>query len=137
MIVVDSSAVNAVLLGERDAALVLESVAGHELLCAPALLPYEVANVLAMSRRAGRIDEGEAAASLAEFTSLPWAFESQCTASALAAIGRLCASRALTAYDAAYIELASRRSCPLVTFDDAMRKAARAEGVQVLPRLRG
>ena len=137
MIVVDASAVNAVLLGERDGASVLEVLAEHELLCAPALLAYEVANVLAMSRRAGRIDEREASAALAEFTGLPWAFESHCTAIALEAIGRLCASRGLTASDAAYVELAARRSCPIVTFDDAMRKAARAEGVQVLPKMRG
>jgi hypothetical protein len=33
------------------------------------------------------------------------------------------------------VELAVRRSCPLVTFDAAMGKAARMESVEVLPRL--
>lgn len=30
----------------------------------------------------------------------------------------------LTAYDAAYLELAMRRGCPLATLDDALRRAA-------------
>jgi len=34
----------------------------------------------------------------------------------------------LTAYDAAYLELAKRTGLPLATLDDDLRKAARAEG---------
>jgi predicted nucleic acid-binding protein len=37
----------------------------------------------------------------------------------------------LTAYDAAYLELAIRRNAPLATFDAKLRKAAKAASVQV------
>lgn len=35
----------------------------------------------------------------------------------------------LTAYDAAYLELALRAAAPLATLDDRLARAARAEGV--------
>jgi predicted nucleic acid-binding protein len=36
------------------------------------------------------------------------------------------------AYDAAYLDLASRRKIPLATADDDLRKVAAAEGIQLL-----
>ncbi len=40
----------------------------------------------------------------------------------------------LTAYDAAYLELAQRKwAYPLATFDVALRKAAVSEGLKLLP----
>lgn len=38
----------------------------------------------------------------------------------------------LTIYDAAYLELAIRRSLPLATLDRKLARAARAEGVEVI-----
>jgi len=38
----------------------------------------------------------------------------------------------LTAYDAAYLELALRLNAPLATLDDALSNAARAEGVVLI-----
>jgi predicted nucleic acid-binding protein len=40
----------------------------------------------------------------------------------------------LTAYDAAYLELAHRRALPLATLDEEMRVAADAVGITVLGR---
>jgi predicted nucleic acid-binding protein len=37
----------------------------------------------------------------------------------------------LTAYDAAYLELAIRRNLPLATMDAELKKAARAVGVEI------
>jgi predicted nucleic acid-binding protein len=39
----------------------------------------------------------------------------------------------LSSYDAAYLELAMRRGLALATLDQNLRKAAKAEGVPVLP----
>ena len=39
----------------------------------------------------------------------------------------------LTLYDALYLELAKRHGLPLGTFDAALRRAASAAGVTVLP----
>jgi predicted nucleic acid-binding protein len=38
----------------------------------------------------------------------------------------------LTPYDAAYLELALRRGLPLATTDEDLKKAAVAEGIEVL-----
>lgn len=39
----------------------------------------------------------------------------------------------LTAYDAAYLEVAFRRSLPLATFDRRLRQAAKTVGIGVVP----
>jgi predicted nucleic acid-binding protein len=44
----------------------------------------------------------------------------------------LCRKHGLTAYDAAYLEIAMRGNYPLATADDDLRRAAQAEGIQVL-----
>ncbi len=44
----------------------------------------------------------------------------------------LCRKHGLTAYDAAYLEIAIRGGYPLATADEDLRRAAAAEGVQVL-----
>jgi predicted nucleic acid-binding protein len=45
---------------------------------------------------------------------------------------RLAERHRLTLYDAAYLELALRRSLPLATLDRQLRVAATNEGVQLL-----
>ena len=42
------------------------------------------------------------------------------------------ASRGLTAYDAAYLDLAMRLSLPLASMDDQLRAASLREGLEVL-----
>lgn len=42
------------------------------------------------------------------------------------------AEGALTAYDAAYLELAVREAIPLATLDDDLRAAARRSGVRLV-----
>ena len=44
----------------------------------------------------------------------------------------LCRKHGLTAYDAAYLEIAMRETKTLATVDDDLKRAAVAEGVQVL-----
>lgn len=44
----------------------------------------------------------------------------------------LCRKHGLTAYDAAYLEIAVRQGCALATADEDLRRAAVAEDVEVL-----
>jgi predicted nucleic acid-binding protein len=44
----------------------------------------------------------------------------------------LCRKHGLTAYDAAYLEIAMRERCALATVDEDLRRAAITEGVEVL-----
>ena len=53
------------------------------------------------------------------------------------AVLTLARRRRLTAYDAAYLELALRRGLPLATLDGALASAARAEGVSLVGRSTG
>jgi predicted nucleic acid-binding protein len=44
----------------------------------------------------------------------------------------LCRKHGLTAYDAAYLELAMRNRIALATADGALERAARAEGIEIV-----
>ncbi len=44
----------------------------------------------------------------------------------------LCRKHGLTAYDAAYLELAMRHQIALATADSALERGARAEGIEIV-----
>ena len=95
----------------------------------PALWPLEVANVLLMGERRKRSTQAKAAKWLRFLTALPIAVDTQTPALAFDPILALARSHKLTAYDAAYLELAMRLGLPLAARDDALEKAAQAVGV--------
>ncbi len=47
-------------------------------------------------------------------------------------VHRIAVTYRLTSYDAAYLELALRRNCPLATLDNDLIRAANAAGVPVI-----
>jgi len=98
----------------------------------PAIWRLEVANVLEMGVRRGRHDAAFRDAALADLAMLPIALDPETDRHAWGATARLAARRNLTLYDAAYLELAQRRSLPLATLDRELRAAAAAEGVLLL-----
>jgi predicted nucleic acid-binding protein len=99
---------------------------------APNLMPLEVANVLALAERRGRIT----AARVAEFVNLidglPIEIDEEATARALKQVLDLARSTRLTAYDACYLDLAMRRGLPLASKDARLRDAATTFGVALL-----
>jgi predicted nucleic acid-binding protein len=95
----------------------------------PALWPLEVANVLLMGERRKRSTQAKATKWLRFLTALPIAVDTQTPGLAFDPILSLARSLELTAYDAAYLELAMRLGLPLATRDDALEKAAQAVGV--------
>lgn len=137
MIVVDASIILAWLLpDERDNAAAEEIVtrAKRSGAIAPPLLPLEVANALRSNVRRARIDAGYRDQALALLASLAVAQDLECRdATVLHEIVRLSEVHDLTAYDAAYLEVAIRHQAPLGTLDEALRRSAKAEGVAVLP----
>ena len=66
---------------------------------------------------------------LAHLASLRITVDDETSAQAWGGVLNLARSHALTAYDAAYLELALRRGLPLATLDDRLRTAAQATGV--------
>jgi predicted nucleic acid-binding protein len=98
---------------------------------AASIWPLEVANGLAVAERRGRLDAGVAAQFMELVLALPIAVDPSSRASGLRAAHRLARARGLSAYDAAYLELALRQGIPLATLDARLREAAAAEGVQL------
>ena len=91
----------------------------------PALWHLELANVLLQAEKRGRIAPGDVATRLKLISELPIATDHEVAARARREVITLARAENLTAYDAAYLELAIRRSLPLSTRDDALFRAAR------------
>jgi predicted nucleic acid-binding protein len=98
----------------------------------PALWSLEIANGLAMGERRGRIKPAESAAFVALIEELPVVRDEATGARALHETMSLAREHGLTAYDAAYLELAMRLSLPLATDDRSLRVAAQRIGVALL-----
>jgi len=98
----------------------------------PSLWRLEVANAFQMAIRRKRIDAVYRDASLAELALMPITVDSDTDTYAWSTTLRLAERFGLTIYDAAYLELAQRRSLPLATLDRELRAAAPALGVTLL-----
>jgi predicted nucleic acid-binding protein len=97
---------------------------------APALWQLEVANMLLTALRRKRIDASQFVRLLEAIDSLPVTLQAALTAKQRGDLLHLARKHELTAYDAAYLELALRLNLPLATFDDRLIRAARAEGAK-------
>jgi predicted nucleic acid-binding protein len=97
--------------------------------CVPLIWPLEVANALLMGERRQRSTEAQAAQWLTYLRFLPIAVDDQTNDRAWNEVLSLARANRLSAYDAAYLELAVRRGLPLATLDDKLRAAASTLGV--------
>lgn len=93
------------------------------------LWPLEVTNGLMAAERRGRLTSADAGRFLHLVRSLPIVIDPVARVRAFEATRSLARKHRLTAYDAAYLELAVRRGIPLVTLDGELQAAAEAEGV--------
>src|ERR1700712_271621 len=119
-----------VLPGEGTPATdALLSVVGELGAVAPGLLPLEVANVLLLAERRGRITLAERTQALAILAELPIHIDERTAVLAFSATSALAAGRNLTVYDACYLELALRLGLPLASLDKYLCHAALAAGV--------
>jgi predicted nucleic acid-binding protein len=98
----------------------------------PSLWSLEIANGLVMSERRGRIKPAETASFVAMIEELPIVADQATGARALHETMSLAREHGLTAYDAAYLELAMRLGLPLATDDRSLRGAAERTGVALL-----
>ena len=98
----------------------------------PSLWRLEVGNVLLMGIRRGRHDLTFVQAALADLSLFPISVDPDTDSQAWAGALHLAQRHQLTLCDAAYLELAHRRSLPLATLDMELRGAGRALGVPLL-----
>jgi predicted nucleic acid-binding protein len=98
----------------------------------PAIWPYEIVNGMIIGQRRGRINAAEAAVFLSLLKELPITIHgvpSDLDTADLLAAQQSALHWGLTAYDAAYLQLAMTLKIPLATFDQQLAKAAAAAGV--------
>jgi predicted nucleic acid-binding protein len=115
--VVDASAVAAVLFDEPEAAPVIAGVSGA--LLAPGLLRYELASVCASKLRN---EPKRAALTLQRYRLLP-GLDIEYVEPDWEALPLLARQWDLSAYDAAYLQLALKRKAPLITLDARLASA--------------
>ncbi len=93
----------------------------------PALWLLEVGNLLLSAQRRRRITDAKRRELVAHAQALRMDIDREPVA--MTTLDDLAARHALSAYDAAYLELALRRALPLATNDAALLKAMAAVGV--------
>jgi len=96
----------------------------------PRLWHLEVANVLLTSERRKRCSQADTSTWLAFLADLPIVIDPATEIRAWTDTLAIARQHGLTAYDAAYLELAIRESVPLATLDAKLEAAAKALGVQ-------
>jgi len=97
----------------------------------PQLWPLEALNVLLAAERRQRIDRDLRLRLTGFLTALPITIDAETADQTWGATARLAEAHRLTAYDAAYLELAQRLGLPLATQDADLIAAARATGVRL------
>jgi predicted nucleic acid-binding protein len=97
----------------------------------PDLWYLEVANAICVGERKKRVTQRQSQAFLADLRALPITADRQQASDVWEHTLPLARLYQLTSYDAAYLELAMRRSLPVATIDGPLKRAAEAAGVPV------
>lgn len=95
----------------------------------PAIWWFEIRNVLLVGERRNRIEPAQTTRALLLLSRLQIEVDRAADDAVLIGLAR---RHQLSAYDAAYLELALRQDVPLATLDTAMARAAKAEGINMV-----
>jgi len=125
-LVVDTSALLAVLLGEPERPALIARAEGAVLL-APGSVPWEVGNALIAGFRRKRLNARQVGDAWAFFERIPLRLLPIAVAKAL----ELAEQIGLYAYDAYILEAVRTRRVPLLTTDKRLRAAAAGLGLEV------
>ena len=112
-------------------AAMLDAIADGAILEVPALWPLEVANALMVLVRRRKLNEDERQSALGWLRGLRVRLDHEAAALALSRLSELAAAHDLSVYDAAYLELAQRRTLVLGCKDGPLRKAAKRAGIDL------
>jgi predicted nucleic acid-binding protein len=134
-LVVDSSALCALCFEDEangGSELLLELLEqGH--VWAPALLLWEVANVLLMAQRRGRLNQAQRVEALQLIESLGLSLDAPAQAVVWHDVIQLADQTGLSSYDAAYLELAMRLGTPLASRHKDLQRCCHQLGVPLQP----
>jgi len=132
--VLDASITTSWALSDEDelAATAALKRADSDSCVVPALWWFEIRNAMLMAERRKRLTAADTAGFLREIAELRTSEDFSPDETDVLQLAR---THKLTAYDAAYLELARRRSIPIATLDAALVRAARAEKVPLIGRV--
>ncbi len=130
-IVIDNSVYLAWCMSDEDAPLADKAMSRviEEGGVVPGIWWYELRNALLMNERRGRISRQQVADTLVDSQSLGISVDGGHDETLVLELAR---QFELTIYDAAYIEVAHRRSMPLATLDVRLRQAAETVGIAIV-----
>lgn len=123
-IVIDTSALVAVIVGEPEKEQIVNLTSGHTLI-GPGSIPWEVGNAFSAMLKQNRLTLDEANKGIAIFQGIPVRYSRPDIASALT----LAKQSNLYAYDAYFLECAIRHNAPLLTLDRQLMKTAKNLGI--------
>ena len=116
--------------GSKEAERILAALKGLAILV-PAVWPLEIANAILVGERRRRLKQPEIIRFVALLESLPISPDIGTVGKSVTDVLPFARAHDLSAYDAAYLELAIRHNCSLATFDTGLQKAAKRAGVKI------
>ncbi len=126
-IVIDTSALLAVIVAEPERGRIIELTAGQTLI-GPGSIPWEIGNAFSAMVKQRRLGLVEVQEGLRIFESIPLRLVKIDMKKALSIAGEA----KTYAYDAYFIDCAVRLSAPLLSLDGGLKRAALKFGVQIL-----
>jgi predicted nucleic acid-binding protein len=126
-IVIDTSALIAVLVDEPERDKIIEITAGNSLI-GPGSIPWEIGNAFSAMFKQNRLTLDEAQRGLFIFKSIPLRYIESDFANAL----QLSKKINMYAYDAYILDCALRYKSPLLTLDKKLISAAQSLNIQIL-----
>lgn len=126
-IVIDTSAILAVIVAEPERDRIVEMTKGHTLV-GPEAIPLEVGNAFSAMLKQRRLTLEEALKGLRIFDLIPLRLLTVNIENALT----LAHQTRMYAYDAYFLDCASRHAIPLLTLDNGLKQAAKKVGIQLL-----
>jgi predicted nucleic acid-binding protein len=126
-IVIDTSAIIAVIVAEPERDRIVELTSGHSLI-GPGCIPWEVGNAFGamLKQRWLRVTDAQRAMKI--FEGIPLRYVPADMDNALYLAGKT----GMYAYDAYFLDCASRHSAPLLTLDRPLRLAAEKIGLDLV-----
>lgn len=126
-IVIDTSALIAVIVGEPERVKIIEYTTGNTLI-GPGSIPWEIGNAFSAMFKQSRITLDEARKGLSIFRSIPLRYVEPDFFNAL----KLSKKISMYAYDAYLLDCAIRYRSPILTLDRKLKAAAQSVNVETL-----
>lgn len=126
-IVIDSSAIVAVIVAEPEKDAIIAATSGHTLI-GPGSIPWEIGNAFSAMIRQRRVSVADAQLGIEVLDGIPIQYVSVDMSNVLSIVSEVNAY----AYDAYFLDCALRHAAPLLTLDKTLGRAARLLAVNLV-----